>query len=366
MSAPEQLQRVTRLLPVAEVIARIAARAAPVAPRALMGDAGMTAAADLRAASAVPARAIALRDGWAVAADAVSDAGPYSPVPLRARWVDQGTPLPEACDAVLAPDAVTASGGSMQAVAAAAPGDGVLPAGADATPAVPLRRAGARLRALDIAALRLAGLTEIAVRLPRIRLVATDAALHRGRDEITGLVARMIEGAATVVRSNDLEASLARPDADAIVAIGGTGEGRNDRSVQLLARHGVVDVHGMALAPGESAAFGGAGACPVLLLPGRLDAALAVFLVIGRHLVARLAGGDAAANGTPLRLARKIASPVGLTELVPVARETDGLVPLARAAIPLQALARADGYVLVPPESEGFQAGASVEMHPFP
>ena len=47
------------------------------------------------------------------------------------------------------------------------------------------------------------------------------------------------------------------------------------------------------LTPGETAAFGFAGSRPVLLLPGRLDAALAVWLTLGRRLLARLAGGDA-------------------------------------------------------------------------
>ena len=67
-----------------------------------------------------------------------------------------------------------------------------------------------------------------------------------------------------------------------------------------------------------------------------------------------------------VRLARKITSTVGMTELVPVRIEPDGAAPLASGVLPLRALTRANGYVLVPPESEGYQAGADVEMHPFP
>ena len=37
----------------------------------------------------------------------------------------------------------------------------------------------------------------------------------------------------------------------------------------------------MALSPGETAAFGFVGERPVLLIPGRLDAALAVWLMSG-------------------------------------------------------------------------------------
>jgi hypothetical protein len=40
--------------------------------------------------------------------------------------------------------------------------------------------------------------------------------------------------------------------------------------------------------------------------------------------------------------------------------------PLASGYFPLQALMRAQGWLLVPPESEGFQSGATVDMYPLP
>jgi molybdopterin biosynthesis enzyme len=63
-----------------------------------------------------------------------------------------------------------------------------------------------------------------------------------------------------------------------IVAIGGTGSGRNDESVRTLARAGTVQFHGIGITPGETTALGFVGARPVLLLPGRIDAALAGWL----------------------------------------------------------------------------------------
>ena len=77
--------------------------------------------------------------------------------------------------------------------------------------------------------------------------------------------------------------------ADAVVAIGGTGSGRNDNSVRTLARVGKVAFHGIGITPGETTAIGYVGARPVLLLPGRLDAALAGWLTVGRRMLARLA-----------------------------------------------------------------------------
>jgi len=104
----------------------------------------------------------------------------------------------------------------------------------------------------------------------------------------------------------------------------------------------------------------------VLILPGRLDASLAAWLVLGRHLLMRLTGGSAADPGTPVRLARKIASTVGLAEVMLVRRAREGVEPIAAGCFPLRALVQADGWVLVAPEREGFPPGATIAMHPLP
>ena len=43
-----------------------------------------------------------------------------------------------------------------------------------------------------------------------------------------------------------------------------------------------------------------------------------------------------------------------------------GVEPLASGFFPVQALTRAAGWVFIPPESEGFGQGATVEMRPLP
>jgi molybdopterin molybdotransferase len=70
--------------------------------------------------------------------------------------------------------------------------------------------------------------------------------------------------------------------------------------------------------------------------------------------------------GSHMTLARKIVSTVGMTEVIPVRRRDGGIEPVATGYFPLQAMARADGYVLVPAASEGYVAGSVVEMWPLP
>ena len=169
-------QRLSSLTPINDVLARVAALARPVAPRevALQDAEGRVLAEDVAVSAPSPAAAVALVDGWAVRAERVADAGPYAPMPLQsAAWVDAGGAMPRDADAVLPPDAVTAAAGGAEAHAPATAGDGVLAAGADAMPDRPLRCAGERLRAVDVAALQAVGISRVRLREPRVRVVAT-------------------------------------------------------------------------------------------------------------------------------------------------------------------------------------------------
>jgi molybdopterin biosynthesis enzyme len=372
MAAKSQsLQLIARLTPLAEVLAMIDDEVKPVTPRPLdLGAAlGRALAADV-AAPARPTGPIALQDGWALTADLTLGAGGYAPVALARvpPRVEAGQAMPPGTDSVAPYDAVKTGGGLAEALVTLSPGDGMLPAGGDCDPALPLRRAGERLRSTDLAAFSAAGLARVTVREPRIRvlplrgsaIVTAAARLMTGDTERRGGAARLDDG------GRGLGVAIAAETDDAIVAIGGTGSGRNDNTVQLLAREGRLVMHGIALTPGETAGFGFAGTRPVLLLPGRLDAALAVWLIVGRHLLARLAANRETDPAEPVTLARKVASTVGLAELVPLRRGGDGAEPLATRYLPLSALARADGWLLVPADSEGYAAGSVVEMRPWP
>lgn len=367
----DNAQRIARLAPLAEILRRVEAMARPVPARNIgLADAlGAVLAADIAAPARVPAHPVALADGWAVRADQMADAGPYSPVPLLGAmpWVEVGDPLPAEADAVLSPDAVIVSDGLYEAVAAVALGTGVLAAGGDAEPGAILRHAGERLRASDLAVFAALGIERVQVRRPNVRIAITNPKL--GHDAAGALLARATElrgGIAAIEDAPPLEQALLGEGADAVLVVGGTGQGRRDASVTALARVGEVAIHGFGIAPGDTGAIGSAGGRLVLLFPGRLDAALAVWLLVGARLIARLAGAAEATDGVEVRLARKIASQVGIAEVIPVRRIENGAEPLGSAPLSLAALAQADGWVLVPPESEGFPAGASVTMRALP
>ncbi|MBX9594135.1 MAG: molybdopterin biosynthesis protein, partial [Roseomonas sp.] len=116
-------------------------------------------ASALVAAGPVPARAMALREGWAVAAAETEGAGVYAPAPLPgpAIRVRPGDPMPDGRDAVLDPFDAMEAGDGVMAMQAVAAGDGVHPPGADIAAGSVIRAAGERLRARDLPALAALG-----------------------------------------------------------------------------------------------------------------------------------------------------------------------------------------------------------------
>jgi molybdopterin molybdotransferase len=377
MTTEPEVQRITRLTPVSGVLALINALVAPVAARtANLRDAvGRVLAEDVQPPTGCPTAACALRDGFAVCAETTTDASAYAPVllasPLR---VDVGEVLPVGTDAVAPLDTIAVRDGRYTALAPIAVGQGVLAVDGDIRAGVTLRRSGQRLRSVDRAVLAAAGIKSVFVREPRIRLAWArsnhDAVLEPARASLAHAIAAAggvaQELSAAPAHAGDLGAALGETTGDAVIALGGTGSGRSDTSVRTLARLGSVEIHGIALSPGETAAFGLIGTRPVLLIPGRLDALLAVWLVIGQRLLARLSACIEEQPASIAKLSRKVASPLGMTEVVPM-RLRDGVAdPLAFGYWPLAAIAAADGWILVNPGSEGYPADHEVMVRPWP
>ena len=241
---PEAPQRIARLTPLDDVLARIDAEVVPVDPRPsdLSSARGLTLATDIAIPAALPAAAVALRDGWAVKSELTIDAGAYAPAPLPSTVpVEVGDPLPSDADAVAPLDAVTTRAGVAQALVPVAPGEGVLPRGGDAGPDAILP-AGRLLGRVQLALLASAGITGVRVRVPRLRLERARPAGDPMIDAAVDCIAEAIRSAGGVValagRGEGVEQALHDPEADAVVVVGGTGSGRRDATVRMLASTG--------------------------------------------------------------------------------------------------------------------------------
>jgi len=370
-------QRVTRLAPLSDALARISVLASPVAARSLdvSSAIGRVLAADVVAPVPRPKTAIALRDGYAVRAESVADAGAYAPIALTTgpAWVEVGEPVSGPADAVLEPEAVAVNGGVTQVLLPVGSGEGVLAAGRDVAEGEILRRTGECLRGIDAAVLQAVGASRVAVRVPQVRIICANPSMSAANDFVAPLLAGAIRKAgacAQIVRIGAenlaLERAITEADTDAIVTIGGTGRGRQDQTMRTLAALAALEIHGIGLTPGTTAGLASLAGRPVLCVPGRLDAAVAAFLVLGRHLLARLSGRASVEPGTQAIVGRKIVSAIGLAEVVLVRHGTAGVEPVAREAFPWAALAGAEGWILVPANSEGLAPGAHTTLWTLP
>jgi molybdenum cofactor synthesis domain-containing protein len=372
VSEPPFHRRLSRLVPLDTALSGLAPRLSPVEPMIVpVREAlGRVLAVPLVAPGAVPSAAIALQDGFAVSAADVQGASPFAPVLVpSASAVEAGCPLPPGADAVIAAHLVPSARGGRDAVGEVFPGEGTLSAGDDLLAGAVIRAAGELLRPVDLVAAVAAGVGEIAVRSPRVAVLVTGAEISVDRDALGPMLAAAMEkaGAAPVAVSllpddeQSIAAAMREADADLVLVTGGTGLGGSDRSVAALEEAGTPLVHGIAIRPGTTAALGHVGTVPVILLPGRPAECFGALLVLALPTLRRRAG-MAEPAGRRLRLSRKIASQAGFAEITLLRRESGSAEPLATGALPLSAIAAADGYAVIAAGSEGFDAGAEVAV----
>ena len=110
------------------------------------------------------------------------------------------------------------------------------------------------------------------------------------------------------------------------------------------------------LQPGRTAAVGRIGTTPAVALPGAPDQAFAAWWTLALPVLDRLSGRQPRKT-LNLPLARKIASSVGIAEIVLLERNEGAWMPLAVGDLSLDAIARADAWLAVPGGSEGFCCG---------
>jgi putative molybdopterin biosynthesis protein len=333
-------------------------------------------------------------DGIAVCAADTIGASETTPVclgPGRYDVVDTGDPMPDGRDAVVMREHVHyvggAVGGTAELRAAVPPYQHVRSVGEDVSAAELLLPEGHRLRAVDLAAAAAAGATHLSVRrAPVVAVLPTGDEVRpigapTGPGEILDtnslMLATQAREAGAVARCLPIEpddpAGLARAvraavaGCDLLVIVAGSSAGRDDYTAAIVSQLGTLAVHGVAVRPGHPVVLGVVDGTPVLGAPGYPVSAALTFEIFAEPLLAELEG--AAARERPrarARLARKLASPLGMDDWVRVRLgEVAGRMvatPLPRGAGVLTSLVRADGLLVVPAGLEGYHPGEEVEV----
>jgi molybdopterin molybdotransferase len=314
--------------------------------------------------------------------------------PGTAVTMPTGGVLPPGADAVVMIEyTAEAMPGTIEVVRPVAPGDGVVRADEDARTGQEIIPAGRVLRPQDLGMLAAAGVTSVPVHArPVVTIFSTGdevvppdtQTLRAGqvRDATATALAALITdaGGAPVyggIIPDDpgaLEKALraALSTSDLLVISAGSSVGVRDETASAVARLGQPGIwcHGLAIKPGkptllaECAAAPGQPGVPVIGLPGNPRSALVVFRLIGMPLV-RLVGGCTVPPPEPstrARLARDLASATGRLDVVQVTVQAGVATPLFGVSALLSVLTAADGYVVIPEDATGLDAGTEVDV----
>ena len=385
---------------------------------------GRVLAETVHAPMSVPEFPRSAMDGYALIGAETTGAGDYNPIAFRllgdafpgrpflgkvspgtAVRIMTGAPLPDGADAVLpvefAQESQPGSGSpegadsgdlsipgvlkrNVEALAAVAPSKNVGWRGEDIAEASELLLRGRRLRPQDAAILASVGITNIPVlRRPTVAIFTTgnelvppgaerqpfqifdaNSTLLRclvERDEGQIIEWRWIEDDARVLRQ-----ALSNTRADIILVSGGSSVGVEDHAPSLIKELGTLDLHGLAMRPSSPAGMGRINSSLVFLLPGNPVSCLCAYDFFARRAIYRLAGRPPEWQ-YPVRsakLARKLVSAIGRLDYVRVQFQDGQIEPLAiSGASILSSTVRADGFVLVPEDLEGYPAGAEVDVY---
>jgi molybdopterin molybdotransferase len=351
----------------------------------------------------VPGFDRATMDGYALAAESTEGATSYNRLPLavigdslpgrpfphhvgagQAVRIMTGAPMPQGCDAVLPAEWVETetTSNNVVAVAAVSPGKNVGRRGEDVTQGTALLSLGRQLRPQDLGVLSSVGVEQVHVyRRPRVRLAVTGNELlpagsrphgHCIADANGPMLAALVERDGGLVDfpslvpdEHDAILKSLYTDADVVIVSGGSSVGVEDLAPTLLASHGELAVHGIAMRPSSPTGFGRLEHRLVFLLPGNPVSCLCAYDFFAGRAIRSLGGLSKTwpYHSIIAKLARKISSPIGRLDYARV-RLVDGDVePIAvGGASILSSTTRADGFVIVPADSEGFAPGSEVKV----
>lgn len=352
----------------------------------------------------VPGFDRATMDGYAVVAESTEGATAYNRLPLvvigdalpghpfqgsvgpgQGVRIMTGAPLPPGCDAVLPAEWIEdrePTTSRVSVLAPVSPGKNVGRLGEDIVRGTTLFQAGRVLRPQDLGVLSSVGVGEARVfSRPRVHLVVTGNELLPSGSRPHGyhivdangpMLAALAERDGGLVDSSgvvndDPDAILdaLQADAEVIVVSGGSSVGIEDLAPTLVARHGDLAIHGIAMRPSSPTGLGRIGRRLVFLLPGNPVSCLCAYDFFAGRVI-RVLGGRTKSwpyRSIRGRLTRKISSPIGRLDYARVCVVDGAVEPLAvGGASVLTSTTRADGFVIVPDDSEGFAPGSDVEV----
>lgn len=347
----------------------------------------------------VPAFDRAAMDGYAVIAADLLDASKERPATLqligevytgdvptiRLRRgtciaIGTGAPLPDGADSVVMVEQTSREGDQVRLMGPATAGQNIGRRGADLAAGATVVSADQVLSPARIGCLAAVGIASVEVFVkPTVALLSTGNEITApgqplphghvydvNRYTVGALVERHGGTGVPMAAAGDsveaLTGALDRAaECDVVVFSGGSSVGERDLMLDALEARGEVLFHGIAVKPGKPTLFGRIGTTAVFGMPGNPTSCLSnayMLLVPFVRQVARLPPWQPMTIAAPL--ARRITSTAGRHQFYTV-RVQDGQVhPAFKSSGDITSMADADGFIEIPADLDGLDAGTIV------
>lgn len=340
----------------------------------------------------------AAMDGIAVVSSHTAGASEASPLTLKAdvdyKIIDTGDPIRKPYDAVIMAEDTQETDDGMVIRAAAPAWQHVRPVGEDIVEGEMILTRNHVIRPIDIGVLLSGGVTEISVfAQPKVGIIPTgteivepygDTGKTPEEGDIIESNSRMFEAMVSEnggipkrygIVPDDYELIKAKvlaalEENDVVIINAGSSAGTEDYTVHILREIGEVYIHGVAMKPGKPVILAKACGKPVIGIPGYpVSAYLAVENFVYPVLRSFTGLREPLSHSIKAVLSRRLVSSLKHREYVRVrvGRVGDSYVcaPLARGAGAAMSMVRADGFCVIPQESEGYEAGETVDVMLF-
>lgn len=334
----------------------------------------------------------AAMDGIAVVASQTKYATEREPLLMTLdedyKIVDTGDPIKSPYDAVIMAEDVIEVDDTHIKIMESVPGwQHVRPVGEDIVAGEMILPSNHQIRAVDIGVLLAGGILEIpTVAKPRVGIIPTGTEIIKPYDNPkegdiidsnSGMFAGMALEQGCVPKIYDIVPDVyeqikdtvinAVEENDLVVVNAGSSAGTEDYTSSILAELGEVIIHGVAMKPGKPVILAIVKGKPVIGLPGYPVSAYLAFDTFVTPIISKMFNVSAKSkNVVKATLAKRLISSLKHREYVRVKVGYVGgkLVasPLARGAGAAMSLVKADGFCIIPQNSEGIEAGEEVDI----
>ncbi len=330
-------------------------------------------------------------DGIAVKASDTYGASENAPVTLTKEQyavVDTGDPVPDCCDAVVMVEDVTElENGDVKLFSAVHPWQNVRQVGEDICMGDMIAPSNTKVTPSLCGAFLAGGVLNVEViRKPIFGIIPTGDEIVSpkanpekgeiiefnsvifssmlGEWQAESKVYDIVKDKKELLKAAVLKAS---EECDTVLILAGSSAGRDDYTSSIISELGQVLYHGIAIKPGKPAVLGNIGNVPVIGLPGYPVSAIVIMQEIVKSVVDLYYRMQGKVNETVKAcLGKRVVSSLKYQEYVRVTLGKVGntltAVPLNRGAGVITSFTKADGVLVVPQDSEGFEAGEEVEI----